>query len=424
MKERDPERQDLGLSCPSSEEARAAPLRVCIVGLGRVGLPLAALLADRGHRVHGVDVDLAVLAGLRAGVKRPRCEAGLEDAIDRALSASALSVSAVARPADAFVVAVPTPLASRRQADLDHVNAAVKAIAPVLEGRNLVVLESTVPVGTTHMIAENLRQMRPDLHGRRRLYVAHCPERVLPGRTLTELVDNDRIVGGVDPESTARALRLYRSFVRGNVVGTNARTAELTKLAENAYRDVNIAYANELSMICGELGVDVREVIGLANRHPRVHILDPGPGVGGHCVPVDPWFLAGAAPRVAALIPTARAVNEEKARWIVRRVLKEARGFPSPTVACLGLTYKADLDDLRESPALGIARELHATEGIRVLAADPYVTSAPDVTLMDADAAIAQADIVAALVGHRAFRELPRAAFGSKVLVDACGLFP
>ncbi len=407
-----------------SPGARAAPLRVCIVGLGRVGLPLAAILAGSGSRVHGVDTDVAVVNSLSSGAPAIMCEPGLQDAIDRARSSGALSAGTTPAAADAFILAVPTPLGARNQANLDHVQAAVEAIAPVLEAGNLVVLESTVPAGTTHAVAERLRRMRPDLDGHRRLHVAHCPERVLPGRALAEMIDNDRIVGGVDAESTLRAIDLYRVFVRGEVIGTDARTAEIVKLVENAHRDVNLAFANELSMICGELRVDAREVIALANRHPRVQILDPGPGVGGHCIPVDPWFLATAAPRVASLIPAARAVNEEKARWVVRRVLDETRAFPSPIVACLGLTYKADVDDLRESPALAITRALGATAGVRVFAADPHVAQAPGVTLVTAEEAIARADVVVALVGHRAFRALPRAAFTGKRILDVCGLLP
>lgn len=422
MREQDNNGEDQRPTNNVDTMAGTTPLRVCVVGMGRVGLPLAITLALQGNAVHGVDSDPQMIHDWSTGRRAWECEPGLTDAVERVRSSGALSVTAAPLAADAFVVAVPTPVDEHHQANLNHVDAAMKALTPVLEPGNLVVLESTVPVGTTDRVAALLRRMRPDLDGPSRLYVAHCPERVLPGHVLAELKDNDRVVGGVDPESTARAMALYRRFVRGRLFGTDARSAEIVKLVENAYRDVNIAFANEVSMICDALGIDAREVIALANRHPRVSILSPGPGVGGHCVPVDPWFLAAAAPHVTSLIPAARGVNEAKTRWVVRRVLDEARKFAAPTVACLGLTYKADLDDVRESPALAIARELGATEGVRVLVADPHVRAADGLTLLRAEDAIARADVVVALVAHSAFHALPPDAFAGKTFVDVCGL--
>jgi UDP-N-acetyl-D-mannosaminuronic acid dehydrogenase len=302
------------------------------------------------------------------------------------------------------------------------VDAATDAVAPHLEAGNLVILESTSPVGTTERVADRLAAARPELAGR--LHIAHCPERVLPGRILRELVDNDRVVGGVDVPSTEAAAGFYESFVRGEVLRTTARTAEMCKLVENSFRDVNIAFANELSLICDQLGINVWELVQLANRHPRVEILSPGPGVGGHCIAVDPWFVVHTAPEQARLIRKAREINDGKTDWVVERVIEKASRFREPVVACLGLAYKPDVDDLRESPALRVHEALVQALGSScVLAVEPNLESTDELPLVGVDEAIDRADVVVVLVAHRPFRHVDPERLKAKVLIDTCGVF-
>jgi UDP-N-acetyl-D-mannosaminuronic acid dehydrogenase len=399
--------------------------RICVMGLGYIGLPTASLLATKGLRVHGVDVRDEIVATINRGdihIVEPELDVLVRSAVHSGNLVASLEPVA----SDIFVLAVPTPFAEEHRPDLTYVDAATDAIAPYLEAGNLVILESTSPVGTTERVAERLMSARPDLAsaGGRGFYVAHCPERVLPGHILRELVDNDRIVGGVDPVSAEVAAEFYRTFVSGEVLVTDARTAELAKLTENSFRDVNIAFANELSVVCGALDVDVWEVIALANRHPRVQILNPGPGVGGHCLAVDPWFIVSSAPDEARLIRTAREVNVAKEEWVVRRVLDRATRFRKPVIACLGLAYKPDIDDLRESPALHVTAALQrALPDSEVLAVEPNLDELEGFELVSLDEALSRADMVVGLVAHTPFRRLERSKLQEKVVIDACGLF-
>ena len=397
---------------------------VCVHGLGHIGLPTAAMLAVAGHAVVGCDTNPAVVAQVaagRAGLREP----GLDALLARALRDGRLRAQPMPAPAAFHLIAVPTPCLARQLPDLRCVEAATDALAPLLRAGDTVILESTVPVGTAEALAARLRSLRPDLNVPGEVAIAYCPERVLPGRILDELVKNDRVVGGLTPACAAAAAGLYRGFVRGEVILADARMAELVKLAENAFRDVNIAFANELSLLCDRLGVDVRRAIALANRHPRVDVLQPGVGVGGHCIPVDPWFLAAAAPEEARLIRTARAVNDETPRRIAQRLRDAAARFDAPRIGCLGLAYKPDVGDLRESPALAIVADL-LRDGLEVVVADPFVAALPasldGAAWMETAEAVAAADIVAILVAHTPYRALDPAIFAGKMVLDPVGL--
>ncbi|MGW5853764.1 UDP-N-acetyl-D-mannosamine dehydrogenase [uncultured Micrococcus sp.] len=404
---------------------------VAVVGLGYIGLPTAAILAEHGVRVHGVDVSQRTVDAVNAGTV-PFVEPDLAEFVSRAVAAGTLTASTTTPAADAYIVAVPTPFTDGHAPDLRFIEAAAQSLAPRLRGGELVILESTSPPGATEHMAEVILAARPDLR-ERGIDTAHCPERVLPGRVMVELVTNDRIVGGSTPEAAERAKRLYETFCRGEILLTDRRTAEMAKLVENSYRDVNIAFANELSVICDELGIDVWELIELANHHPRVDILQPGPGVGGHCIAVDPWFIVDAAPASARLIRAAREINDAKPRWVIDQVKAAAfdvlqdTGRP-PVVAALGLAFKPNIDDLRESPALTIAvdlaEQLHAST---VLVAEPHVDELPaaladreNVRLVPAEEAVDRADVVLLLVDHHAFAGLGEAARGKRV-VDTRG---
>ena len=396
--------------------------KICVVGLGYIGLPTASLLATKGFDVHGVDVNADVVETINEG-RIHIVEPGLDILVRSAVHSGNLSADLQPVQADVFVIAVPTPFRDGHQPDLTYVMAATDTIAPYLRAGNIVILESTSPAGTTERIASRIAELRPELTGDERLFVAHCPERVLPGQILRELVENDRVVGGVDPASTERAVAFYEKFVSGQVLSTDARTAELCKLVENSYRDVNIAFANELSLVAHELQVDVWELIRLANRHPRVNILQPGPGVGGHCLAVDPWFIVSGAPEQATLIRTGREVNEKKTEWVVSHVQTRAARFRAPVIACLGLSYKPDIDDVRESPALDIAKALTQSVEGTVLCVDPHVEPVDGLTHAELDDALSRADIVVALVAHRAFKQLDRTKLHERVLIDTCGVF-
>ncbi|MGX9964568.1 UDP-N-acetyl-D-mannosamine dehydrogenase [Roseomonas sp. F4] len=410
--------------------------RLCIMGLGYIGLPTAAMLASRGHAVLGCDTDPRVVAAVASGQAHFR-----EPDLDMLLAAALATGRLVARdrpgPAEVFLIAVPTPLGADHRADLSAVHAATDAIAPLLKPGDLVILESTCPVGTTEALAARIAAARPDLRLPARgapappgcVHLAHCPERVLPGAMLRELVANDRIIGGLTPDCAAQAQSLYAGFVTGTCHVTDSRTAELTKLAENAYRDINIAFANELAAICRGVEVDPWAAIALANRHPRVAILQPGPGVGGHCIAVDPWFLAEAAPGGAPLIRAARAVNDARPGEVAAAIRALAAGLRDPVVACLGLTYKPDVEDLRASPALAVAETLSREGTLRLVCCDPLLDALPaplagrsGVALLGLEAALAQADVLAILVPHRAFRALNQAAMGGRPVLDAVGL--
>ena len=393
---------------------------VCVLGLGYIGLPTASFLATKGYQVLGVDVAPGIVDTINRAEIHIR-EPDLDILVKSAVQSGRLKAALEPAPADVFIIAVPTPLREDKEADLSAVRAAVVAIAPHVRPGNLVILESTSPVGTTaRLVADGLRAAGVDPGD---VHVAHCPERVLPGRILVELIQNDRIVGGVDEAATAAAAAFYREFVNGEVLETTAATAELAKLAENTYRDVNIALANELSMICDRVDVDVFELIALANRHPRVDILRPGPGVGGHCIAVDPWFIVAQAREEARLIRTAREVNDAKPDWVVAKVRQKAARFRRPAIACLGLAFKADVDDLRESPALDIVRRLRAADLGELLVCEPHVRDFNEFPLVSLEQAVEPADIVLLLVDHRAFRRLKPAKLQEKVLIDTRGMW-
>jgi UDP-N-acetyl-D-mannosaminuronic acid dehydrogenase len=408
---------------------------VCVVGLGYIGLPTAATLASPGIEVVGVDINPRVVEAVNAG-QTYFSEPDLDMLLRAATTLRKLRATAQPEPADAFVIAVPTPFRDDRSPNLDYVDLAAAAIAPVLVAGNVVILESTSPVGTTGRLAERLARLRPDLrfpptrHSEPLdVHVAHCPERVLPGRMVRELIENDRIIGGMTEACAEHAEAVYRVFLQGKVFRTDAPTAELVKLVENASRDVNIAFANELSLICDQLGLNVWHVIELANRHPRVSILQPGPGVGGHCIAVDPWFIISSAPERTRLIRTAREVNDSKPRFVVAQIRERAERFKRPVVACLGLTYKPDVDDTRESPAIMITAQLAHSGQERILVADPNLTgipeelgSLPNVLFCETLDAVRQADIVAVLVAHSPFRKIPREELMRRVVIDATGL--
>lgn len=406
---------------------------VAVVGLGYIGLPTAAVLATNGVQVIGVDVRADVVEAVNRG-EVPFVEPDLGIVLAGAVTQGRLSAQLATPRADMYVIAVPTPFLPDKSADLSYVDAAADAIAPQLVGGELVILESTSPPGTTEHLARRVLAGRPDLSldgsdGRPVVHFAHCPERVLPGQIMVELVTNDRIIGGLTPEAAQLARKLYAVFCKGELILTDATTAEMSKLVENSFRDVNIAFANELSLICDRLGVDVWELIALANHHPRVNILKPGPGVGGHCIAVDPWFIVGAAPEEARLIRTAREVNDAKPGHVVDRVLDAVAAVDAPRIAALGLAFKADIDDLRESPAIEVVERLATRLPHAVIAAvEPHVTELPaslarfdNVALRSWEDALPGADVVLLLVDHAAFAEMDRSELGRARIIDTRG---
>lgn len=395
---------------------------ICVIGLGYIGLPTAATFAAHGVKVTGVDVNQHAVDMINQG-KVHIVEPDLDALVKVVVAKGMLSAQTVPVAADAYIVAVPTPFKDDHQPDLKYIEAASKALAPYLKPGNLVILESTSPVGATEQMAVWLAEARPDLTFPEQtgeqadILVAHCPERVLPGKVLQELISNDRIIGGMNHLSSKASCDLYKTFVQGACIETNARTAEMCKLTENSFRDVNIAFANELSVICDKLDINVWELIALANRHPRVNILQPGPGVGGHCIAVDPWFIVAKTPEQARLIRTAREVNDAKPEWVIDQVKIKIAEFlqqnpektiKDVTVACYGLAFKPNIDDLRESPALEITKKL-AEQGLNILAIEPNISELPKcisnnvslVNLIDSE----NADIKLLLVAHRDFKK-------------------
>ncbi|MBI3300640.1 MAG: UDP-N-acetyl-D-mannosamine dehydrogenase [Deltaproteobacteria bacterium] len=402
--------------------------KICVMGLGYVGLPTASIFATQGFAVLGVDIRPEIVAVIQRG-EIHIAEPGLDVLVKSAVLSENLTAATAPAAADVFILAVPTPLTADRKPDLSFVEAATDAIVPLVQPGNLVILESTVPVGTTEKVVA-ARLQKSGLKVGKELFVAHCPERVLPGHVLKELVENDRVIGGINVESAERARALYRKVVNGEIYLTDCPTAEMAKLVENAFRDVNIAFANELSLVCDKLGVNVWELIKLANRHPRVNILQPGPGVGGHCVALDPWLLIASAPEGTHLIQTARAVNQHKTRWVVERVRMLTNRLKEPIVACLGLAYKNDIDDLRESPAVEIVSTLANEQVGRMLVVEPYITvlppalaPIPELALTDLSTALREADIVVLLTHHRAFAGVDRERLKEKFVVDTRGIW-
>lgn len=415
--------------------------KICVIGLGYIGLPTATVFAQHGVNVVGVDVNKHAVETINQG-KIHIIEPDLEQAVAQTVAQGTLKATMTPETAEAFLVCVPTPFKGEYEPDLSYIQAACQSIAPVLQKGNLVVLESTSPVETTEQMAKWLAEYRPDLSFPQTkgedsdIRIAHCPERVLPGQVMRELIENDRIVGGLTNKCSRVAADLYRTFVKGECVITNARTAEMSKLTENSFRDVNIAFANELSIICDKLNIDVWELIALANRHPRVNILQPGCGVGGHCIAVDPWFIVHKTPELAKIIHTARLINDYKPQWVINKVneaiieasKKSGKSVADIKIACLGLAFKADIDDLRESPALKITAQLADKYPNQVWAVEPNVQTLPQklidkkVELLALDKALQQADVLVLLVEHKEFKSA-NIANSSAVIVDTKGIW-
>jgi len=377
--------------------------KICVIGLGYIGLPTAALLANKGYDVHGVDVVQSTVDTINRG-EIHIVEPELDTFVQAAVKSEKLKATLVPVEADVFIIAVPTPFHEGFVPNIDYVVSATKAIASYVKEGNIIILESTSPVGTTDKVEEVLKEEGIDTSN---LHIAHCPERVLPGQIMRELVENDRIVGGTTKEATEKTVAFYKTFVDGEVLSTDAKTAEMAKLTENSFRDTNIAFANELSILCDKFGIDVWELISLTNRHPRVNVLQPGAGVGGHCIAVDPWFIVHAGGDDAKIIRTAREINTYKTEWVIEKIKNEALLFENKygrkaKIACMGLAFKPNIDDLRESPALFITRRLIA-EKLDILAVEPNIESFSEFDIVDYKEAIAQADIVTFLVGHKEF---------------------
>lgn len=403
--------------------------KICVIGLGYIGLPTSALLANRGYDVHGVDVVQSVVDIINQG-KIHIVEPELDTFVKAAVNSGKLKADTKPTNADIFIIAVPTPFHDGFVPNIDYVVSATKAIAPYVQEGSIVILESTSPVGTTELVEETLLKERPDLFEidnstfkiqHSKLFTAHCPERVLPGHIMRELVENDRIVGGTTPEATKITAEFYREFVAGEVLETDAKTAEMAKLTENSFRDTNIAFANELSMLCDKFSINVWELIKLANRHPRVNILQPGAGVGGHCIAVDPWFIVHAGGETAKLIKTSREVNNYKTEWVIEKIKNAVLKFENENgrkakVACMGLAFKPDVDDLRESPALYITRRLKA-DGLDILAVEPNIETHKEFEIVNYKEALEKADIVTFLVSHKEFKKLE-----TVIELDFCGV--
>lgn len=406
---------------------------ICVVGLGYIGLPTASIFATRGMRTYGLEINRQVVAIINRG-EIHIVEPDLDVLVRAAVQSGNLVAGTESVDAETYVIAVPTPFLADAQgprADLRFVESASRVIAPHVTDSSLVILESTSPVGTTERVRDwveaerKQKGLKPALGAQ----YAHCPERILPGQMLKELVSNDRLCGGLTAEAAERARRLYSVFCNGEIYVTDARTAEMVKLAENASRDVQIAFANELSLVCEKLGINVWDVIRFANRHPRVRILQPGPGVGGHCIAVDPWFIAEAAPEVTPLMQAARAVNDGKPNWVLKRVLELASKFKAPVIGCLGLSFKADVDDLRESPSLHIVEALSKVQGVTLIVDEPYIRElpqslcAPNVRKASTEETILASDIVLLLVNHRRYLNIDRGMLQRKLVFDTRGIW-
>lgn len=410
---------------------------VSVIGLGYIGLPTAALIASHGIKVNGIDVNPKIVNTINRG-QIHIVEPDLDKLVQSSVQNGNLSASIHAEKADIFIIAVPTPFKDNHKPDLSYIESAAKSIAPFLENGNLVILESTSPVGTTEKIREWIREVRPNLlfpEGDNNILsdvsIAYCPERVLPGNILHELVQNDRIIGGLSKTCAKKALEFYKIFVKANCLVTDSRTAELSKLVENSSRDVNIAFANELSLICDKLEINVWELINLANHHPRVNILQPGPGVGGHCIAVDPWFIVDSAPNEAKIIKLARLVNDQKPNFVLQKVqqavLNTSKDISKISIACLGLSFKPDIDDLRESPALEITKKIVNMGFEKQYIVEPNIEGLPaelktkSSELVELQKAIVSSDILLLLVDHASFKKMNLGLLSGKQIVDTRG---
>ena len=431
----EPSSQSLQSTAASKPLAQQPEFRsVTMMGLGYIGLPTAAVIASRGFDVVGVDVNEDIVNKI-SSAQIHIYEPDLDGLVQKVVSSGSLIARREPVESDVFVIAVPTPIGDLKNPILDHVLEAARAIAPVLRPGNLVILKSTSPVGTTEAISELLAEIRPDLRLPTRdgatpeINIAYCPERVLPGRILSELVNNDRCIGGITSACARRAQRFYKRFVRGACIVTTARTAEIVKLTENAFRDANIAFANELAMICDKLSINVWDVIDLANRHPRVNILKPGPGVGGHCIAVDPWFIVHSAPELANVIRTARETNDKKAQYTIEAATNLIDDRPYAQVACFGLAFKANVDDLRESPALEVVMAIAQKYGARIKIVEPYINALPQslaatgAELVPLDHALANCEIGLVLVDHDEFRTIPTGSRRHMAVLDTRGIW-
>lgn len=391
--------------------------KICVIGLGYIGLPTAAVFASRKVKVVGVDINKHAVDTINQG-KIHIVEPDLDILVHSVVNDGFLKASMLPEEADAFIIAVPTPFkGDNHEPNLDYIKAASKSVAKVLKKGNLVILESTSPVGATEQMARWIAEERVDLTFPHQcgetsdIKIAHCPERVLPGQVIRELIENDRIIGGMTKKCTEHAVDLYKIVVKGECIKTDARTAEMAKLTENSFRDVNIAFANELSILCDKLNINVWELIKLANRHPRVNILQPGCGVGGHCIAVDPWFIVHQNPDEAKIIKTAREVNDDKPNFVIKKIKERVKDILQPKIACLGLAFKPDIDDLRESPALDIVARL-ANEKYQILAVEPNIKELPlrlqdkNVSLVCLNQALEEADVVVILVKHKEFMDI------------------
>ena len=407
---------------------------ICMIGLGYIGLPTATLFASKQCQVLGVDVVPEVVDTINQG-KIHIVEPELDILVHAAVTEGYLRAALVPEAAEAFLIAVPTPFIGDHKPDVSYIEAAAHSIASVLQKGNLVVLESTSPVGATEQLEAWLMAVRPDLSfpsqagDQADIHIAYCPERVLPGKVVHELVENDRIIGGLSDKSTELAIELYSAFVDGRCIKTNARTAEMCKLTENSFRDVNIAFANELSIICEQLDVNVWELIALANRHPRVNILQPGAGVGGHCIAVDPWFIVDSAPEEARLIRTAREVNDSKPEYVLNKIRLVAEEFKLPKIALLGLAFKADIDDLRESPAVDIAQKVIQESFGEIFIVEPHIKELPaklqadNVSLVSLAESLEKANVVVTLTDHTVFKQVKPSVLQEKITIDARGIW-
>lgn len=399
-------------------------MKACFMGLGYIGLPTAIISSQHGINVCGVDINPKVVEKTNRG-ELHIVEPGLQDLLKKAVDSKILVASTTPFESDVYLIVVPTPFKAKHEPDISYVESATKTVIPLLKEGDLFIIESTSPVGTTEKMAELIFAERPELKGR--IHIAYCPERVLPGNVIFELVNNDRVIGGIDDASADAAAEFYGKFVTGQLHKTNCRTAEMCKLVENSSRDVQIAFANELSMICEKAGINVWELISLANKHPRVNILQPGCGVGGHCIAVDPYFISSAFPNEAKIIAQARSINNYKSEWCVEKAKNAILSFElengkKPQVALMGLAFKPNIDDLRESPAMKIAKHLVAEmPDVKFNIVEPNISSHPDFNIVDFQTAFEQSDIVVYLTAHKQFFMLPQEA-NDKLILDFCGV--